>query len=253
MPSSRREALLFLASSLVAPPALLGTGFPSVAGAATKTGSGLQGPSAGAPLAVAEARRAQAVYAGYCIPIIEKYVTAPLAECLALAVRDAGSFDAAANTGGLNGSIRFELNRPENQRFKPLVEQLTRAKSEIDAKVSEPIGWADLVALAPAGKARYTFLREFCGAVPRFDPRRQYRAAKAAKDVDLVGCDYDALLTPPYGNSAEQVNATTRFREIYSGTGPLGGLRMGRADAAGPDAQGTVPPEGSSADAYKVG
>jgi len=261
-PSSRRDALLSLASLVsTASPALLGTACacPSIAGAATESGAGQvqQAASAGPlvassapnpPVAVAEARRAQTVYAGYCIPIIEKYVTAPLGDCLALAVRDAASFDAGTNTGGLNGSIRFELDRPENQKFKPLVAQLTRAKEEIDAKVSEPIGWADLIALAAAGKARYTFLREFCGAAPRFDQRRQYRA----KDVNTVGCDYSAVLTPPYGGSAEQVNVTTRFREVYAGTGPLTGLRMGRTDAAGADAEGMVPAEGSSAMAYKA-
>lgn len=129
-----------------------------------------------ANVSVAAATRAQTVYAGFCVPIIEKCVTAPLADVLALAIRDAGTFDAAAGTGGLNGSIRFELDRPENQRFKPVVEQLEKAKREIDAQVTEPIGWADLVALAPAGKARYAFLRDFCGGdvsgPRRSSPRR---------------------------------------------------------------------------------
>jgi len=42
----------------------------------------------------------------------------------------------------------------------------------VERCVAGPAGRADLIALAPAGKARYTFLREFCGAAPRFDPRR---------------------------------------------------------------------------------
>lgn len=148
--TSRREALFSLAS-LAASPSMIAASLA------------LPPNAEAGELAVAAATRAQTVYAGFCIPIIEKCVTAPLADVLALAIHDAGTFDAAAGTGGLNGSIRFELDRPENQRFKPVVEQLEKAKREIDSKVTEPIGWADLIALAPAGKARYAFLRDFCG------------------------------------------------------------------------------------------
>ena len=116
------------------------------------------------------------MYAGYAVPIIEKNVTAPLGTLISLAARDAGTFDASANTGGLSGSIRFELDEAENKRFLNAIEQLADAKKEIDAKCSQPIGWADLIALAPAGKARYAFLRDFCGYTDRFEPRWQYKS-----------------------------------------------------------------------------
>ena len=52
------------------------------------------------------------------VPIIEKNVTVPLGTLISLAARDAGTFDASTNTGGLNGSIRFELDRPENKKVR---------------------------------------------------------------------------------------------------------------------------------------
>lgn len=57
------------------------------------------------------------------------------------------------------------------------------------------------------------------GVSPRFEPRWQYKAG----DITLVGCDYDAMLTPPFGNSAEQIEATSWFRQNYASTGPLTG------------------------------
>jgi L-ascorbate peroxidase len=230
--ASRRDAVFALASLLASP----SFAFPSRVEAGE------------AKLAVAAATRAQTVYAGFCIPIIEKCVTAPLADVLALAIRDAGTFDNSTGTGGLNGSIRFELDRPENARFRGVFEQLERAKKEIDAEVTEPIGWADLIALAAAGKARYSFLREFCGTTPRFDSRWQYKAG----DITRVGCDYDAMLTPPFGNSPEQIEATSWFRQNYASTGPLTGARVhvGRADAQTADPAGLIPPEGATAAEY---
>ena len=61
-------------------------------------------------------------------------------------------------------------------QFLNAIEQLEDAKKEIDAKCAQPIGWADLIALAPAGKARYSFLKDFCGYTDRFEPRWQVRS-----------------------------------------------------------------------------
>ena len=74
--------------------------------------------SGNAKVPIAAALRAQTVYAGYAVPIIEKNVTVPLGTLISLAARDAGTFDASTNTGGLNGSIRFELDRPENKKVR---------------------------------------------------------------------------------------------------------------------------------------
>ena len=169
---------------------------------------------------------------------------------MALAIRDAGSFDASTGAGGLNGSVRFELDRPENERFVPIVKQLEKAKAAIDAAADAPIGWADLISLAPVAKARYQFLRDFCGVTPRFEPRWQYKAG----DINLVGCDMDAMLAVPFGGSPEQIEATSWFRQNYAGVGPLTGQRvhMGRADAQSADPAGVVPLPGASADEHRV-
>lgn len=251
---SRRDALLSLAS-LGAVPALI----PARSASANVASIYKYEPvdalppaiadSGNAKVPIAAALRAQTVYAGYAVPIIEKNVTAPLGTLISLAARDAGTFDASANTGGLNGSIRFELDRPENKRFLNAIEQLADAKKEIDAKCSQPIGWADLIALAPAGKARYAFLRDFCGYTDRFEPRWQYKAG----DITKIGCDVDGvMLRAPYGSSPEQIEATSWFRQNYASTGPLTGARvhMGRADATAADQPGLVPTEGATAGEY---
>jgi hypothetical protein len=203
------------------------------------------------PVAIAGALRAQTVYAGFCIPLIEKNVTASYELLISLAIRDAGTFDAKTGTGGLNGSIRFELEKPENKKFADAVKQLELAKKEIDAKAAVPIGWADLIALAPFATARYQFLRDYCGVTPRYSPRWQYKAG----DINMVGCDMDDMLKAPFGHSPEQIEATSWFRQSFAGVGPLTGQRvhMGRADVAGADSNpsNTYPLPGAAASEYK--
>ena len=235
---SRRDALVGLAGAVITPAILYGA-----------TQSEREGVTrADEPIPLAAALRAQTVYAGVAIPIIETTVDASFGDLMALAIRDAGSFDASTGAGGLNGSVRFELDRPENERFVPIVKQLEKAKAAIDAAADAPIGWADLISLAPVAKARYQFLRDFCGVTPRFEPRWQYKAG----DINLVGCDMDAMLAVPFGGSPEQIEATSWFRQNYAGVGPLTGQRvhMGRADAQSADPAGVVPLPGASAEEY---
>ena len=242
---NRRDALIALVGA-VATPALLYGATDSEREEAREAGVAAE------PVALAGALRAQTVYAGFCIPIIEKNVTASYETLISLAIRDAGSYDAATGTGGLNGSIRFELDRPENKRFVDAVRQLEAAKKEIDAKAKEPVGWADLIALAPFATARYQFLRDYCGVTPRYEPRWQYKAG----DINIVGCDMEDMLRAPYGHSAEQIEATSWFRQSFAGVGPLTGQRvhMGRADATAADAStyASYPLPGASAAEYKA-
>jgi len=239
---NRRDALIALVGA-VATPALLYGATDSEREEAREAGVAAE------PVALAGALRAQTVYAGFCIPIIEKNVTASYETLISLAIRDAGSYDAVSGTGGLNGSVRFELDRPENKRFADAVTQLEAAKREIDAKAGAPIGWADLIALAPFATARYQFLRDYCGVTPRYEPRWQYKAG----DINIVGCDMEDMLRAPYGHSAEQIEATSWFRQSFAGVGPLTGQRvhMGRADATAADAV-SYPLPGASAQEYKA-
>eukprot|EP00884_Botryococcus_braunii_P015033 jgi/Botrbrau1/23530/Bobra.0141s0002.1 len=75
-------------------------------------------------------------------------------DALRLLLHDAATYDAATETGGVNGSIIFdeELNRPENASLKPYVAKLKELKKAIDAEGvrigNGPISWADLIVLA---------------------------------------------------------------------------------------------------------
>jgi L-ascorbate peroxidase len=61
------------------------------------------------------------------------------ADTLRLVLHDAGTFDIATGTGGMNGSVVLseELNRPENVSLKSIVERLKFLKAKIDEKAEK--------------------------------------------------------------------------------------------------------------------
>ncbi|KAI4337316.1 hypothetical protein L6164_015749 [Bauhinia variegata] len=67
---------------------------------------------------------------------------------LRLVFHDAGTFEMSDNTGGMNGSIVFELERQENAGLNKSIKVLEKAKKEIDT--TQPVSWADLIAVAGA-------------------------------------------------------------------------------------------------------
>ncbi|KAL5697975.1 L-ascorbate peroxidase [Ranunculus cassubicifolius] len=67
---------------------------------------------------------------------------------LRLVFHDAGTFDATDNSGGMNGSIVYELERPENAGLKKSVKILEKVKNELDER--ENVSWADVIAVAGA-------------------------------------------------------------------------------------------------------
>ncbi|XP_058074428.1 putative L-ascorbate peroxidase 6 isoform X2 [Magnolia sinica] len=67
---------------------------------------------------------------------------------LRLVFHDAGTFDMDENLGGMNGSIVYELDRPENAGLSKSVKILEKAKGEVD-KI-QPVSWADMIAVAGA-------------------------------------------------------------------------------------------------------
>ncbi|XP_031279682.1 putative L-ascorbate peroxidase 6 [Pistacia vera] len=67
---------------------------------------------------------------------------------LRLAFHDAGTFEMDENSGGMNGSIVYELERTENAGLKKSLKVLEKAKNEVDAK--QPVSWADMIAVGGA-------------------------------------------------------------------------------------------------------
>ncbi|XP_040363517.1 putative L-ascorbate peroxidase 6 isoform X2 [Rosa chinensis] len=61
---------------------------------------------------------------------------------------DAGTFQLDDNSGGMNGSVIYELDRPENKGLKTPFKILEIAKTEVDAV--QPVSWADMIAVAGA-------------------------------------------------------------------------------------------------------
>ncbi|XP_050215767.1 putative L-ascorbate peroxidase 6 [Mercurialis annua] len=67
---------------------------------------------------------------------------------LRLVFHDAGTFDMVESSGGMNGSIIFELDRPENTGLKKSLKILEKAKREVDAV--QKVSWADMIVVAGA-------------------------------------------------------------------------------------------------------
>ncbi|KAL9677437.1 hypothetical protein QQ045_005667 [Rhodiola kirilowii] len=67
---------------------------------------------------------------------------------LRLVFHDAGTFDVSDNSGGMNGSIILELDRPENTGLNKSVKIVKKAKDEVDKIIS--VSWADMIAVAGA-------------------------------------------------------------------------------------------------------
>ncbi|KMZ61889.1 putative L-ascorbate peroxidase 6 [Zostera marina] len=65
---------------------------------------------------------------------------------LRLVFHDAGTFDLKEKKGGMNGSIIYELERPENVGLSKSVKVLEKVKDEVDKLF--PVSWADLIAVA---------------------------------------------------------------------------------------------------------
>ncbi|KAG2579943.1 hypothetical protein PVAP13_6NG303600 [Panicum virgatum] len=73
---------------------------------------------------------------------------AKAAGVLRLVFHDAGTFDVSDKSGGMNGSIIYEVDRPENTGLNRSIKILGKAKSGIDD--IQKVSWADLIAVAGA-------------------------------------------------------------------------------------------------------
>ncbi|XP_047341341.1 putative L-ascorbate peroxidase 6 [Impatiens glandulifera] len=85
----------------------------------------------------------------FLVEEIKKILTkGKAAGILRLVFHDAGTFEIDSNTGGMNGSIIYELDRPENKGLKKSVKILEKAKEQVD--MMKPVSWADMIAVAGA-------------------------------------------------------------------------------------------------------
>ncbi|KAM7259931.1 hypothetical protein ACFE04_015672 [Oxalis oulophora] len=83
---------------------------------------------------------------------IKKVVTKNKAPgILRLAFHDAGTFEVNENSGGMNGSIVYELDRPENTGLKKPMKILDKAKSQVDAIKPDVIAVAGAEAVSVCG------------------------------------------------------------------------------------------------------
>lgn len=70
---------------------------------------------------------------------------------LRLAFHDAGTFDVSGRDGGANGSVVFELDRPENKGLKRGLRLIDAAMAELKGTPAEgQVSMADMIALAGA-------------------------------------------------------------------------------------------------------
>jgi L-ascorbate peroxidase len=147
--------------------------------------------------------KAQIEYAQYIAPIIEANIDLDFGSYIRLALADAGTHSVVGKKYGLNGSIRFELDRPENKGLQKAMDSIEKIKKECDSRTTQPVSYADLIAI-----------------VPHFAARIQFRN------------DY-----------VEEMGSDDNYEFLFIGTNPFLGakVRVGRLDATEADPAGLVP------------
>eukprot|EP00227_Mantoniella_beaufortii_P009985 CAMPEP_0197582362 /NCGR_PEP_ID=MMETSP1326-20131121/5589_1 /TAXON_ID=1155430 /ORGANISM="Genus nov. species nov., Strain RCC2288" /LENGTH=420 /DNA_ID=CAMNT_0043146429 /DNA_START=28 /DNA_END=1290 /DNA_ORIENTATION=- len=155
--------------------------------------------------------RAQQQYLKFIEPIIVANADLPFEDYMRLALHDAGTFNVVGKTNGANGSIRFELDRPENKDCIAAFKSVEKIKAAIDAKVTQPISYADAIAIIPHYAARIVFAREYFEVMGPDDPN---------------------------------------FEFLFIGTNPYLGakIRIGRKDTDAADPAGLIPGEDATCD-----
>lgn len=95
------------------------------------------------------AKAAESGRSDYVREEVTKVVSkAKAAGVLRLAFHDAATFEMDDNSGGMNGSIVYELERPENAGLKKSLKVLEKAKNQVDA--IQTVSWADTIAVGGA-------------------------------------------------------------------------------------------------------
>ncbi|KAH7289639.1 hypothetical protein KP509_30G012400 [Ceratopteris richardii] len=114
---------------------------------------------------------------------------------LRLVFHDAGTYNNMTQTGGMNGSILLELERPENAGLGKSVKILEPVKTSLDASMQ--VSWADLIAVAGAEAV------SICGG-----PQIPVRMGRL-----------DALIADPEGELPAETFNALRLKENFSRKG----------------------------------
>ena len=191
----------------------------------------------GAPLTNGgEKGRAQQQYLKFIEPIINENIDLPFGEYMRLALHDAGTYKVVGKKNGANGSIRFELDRPENADCKEAFESIERIKKKIDAVVNQPISYADIIAIVPHFAARIQFEKDYYEVMGEDDPNYEFL---------FVG-------TNPYLGAKVRIGRRAQLRRhrahdvVLPGAADADGVpdERARRDAAGEDQLGAHQEEG---------
>jgi L-ascorbate peroxidase len=167
---------------------------------------------------------------------LRKVLTKDDAPAAARAVlNDAGTYDVATGTGGFNGSLRFELDRPENRSLKSYFDKLSTAKKAIDEKSSttgvDPITYADLEVMGLKVATRLAWLDA--------KVRRSTIQSGGETIADQFGAAWDVTLgrrdaeaADPEGRLPQPGASTQEIKDFFfklGNTKPEGGFGSGKA------------------------
>uniref|UniRef100_A0A453RKP1 Peroxidase n=1 Tax=Aegilops tauschii subsp. strangulata TaxID=200361 RepID=A0A453RKP1_AEGTS len=139
---------------------------------------------------------------------------------LRLVFHDAGTFDISDKSGGMNGSIIYEADRPENAGLSKSLKILRKAKEGIDQV--QQVSWADLIAVAGAEAVALCGGPEISIRLGRLDSSTADPTGKLPEEtLDVV-----ALKT-----SFGKKGFSTQEMVVLSGAHTIGGKGFGNPNA----------------------
>ncbi|KAL5231780.1 hypothetical protein ABZP36_030556 [Zizania latifolia] len=144
-----------------------------------------------------------------------------------LVFHDAGTFDIADKSGGMNGSIIYEVDRPENAGLNKSIKVLGKAKEVIDRV--QQVSWADLIAVAGAEAVALCGGPEIPVRLGRLDSRcSQWFSGSVSistypyfseKRVLLRKCILLCSTADPVGKLPEETLDATALKTLFSKKG----------------------------------